>query len=192
MKTNFYREFNLLTRLYLLANGLYDQLDQAITPDLLDKLGQLPHVGLNLEIKEIDISTFLACQSNRRIDNIFKQALLGIIAEDTSIRMNGKLLGELKKICSTKDFNSLFEVTPTQAINIVPLLAQYGLKEFFNHIKWYYFRKLPYIIMKRFEPFMTITEIITELDLINVDEYVEPAVRRIYSASLKALAMSDL
>lgn len=192
MKTNFYREFNLLTRLYLLANGLYDQLDQVITPDLLDKLGELPHLGLNLEINEIDNVIFLACQSSRRIDSIFKQVLLNIIAEDTSIRINGKLLGELKKICSVRDFNSLFEVTPSRSVNVVPLLTQYGLKEFFNHIKWYYFKKLPYVIMKRFEPCTTIAEIITELDLINIDEYVEPVVRRIYSASLKTLCMSDL
>lgn len=177
MNTLYRREFDLLIRLYLLINGFYSSLDCAISPDIMDRLD----ITLSPNFVDNDISSLttvqiLACQSNARVTAVFKRVLLVLLAEDSSVRINGKLLGELKKYFLTRDFNYLFEALPSGVVDIVPLIKQYGLTNLFNHLKWYYFRELSPTMVKRFELHIEVPEIIKQLDTLNIKEHVEQAV----------------
>ncbi len=192
MILSYYRELYLLFRLYLLNNGYYAYLDQAITIDLISKFAvSINDINESSDIREINLPIFLACQSNKRLDIFFKKTLLFMLREDSSIRVNGKLLEHLQKIYSNQEFNLFFTADSFfDHINITPLIKELGIDKFIQNLKIYYFNRN--FFTKRFESQHINTQVFTKLDELDLNRYIDLALEAVFPVSKKNLANLEL
>ncbi len=192
MTITFRRQLDLWSRIYLLTNGCLS-LDSYMQPLSINLNASYEYVKRNhaeFKCESISKSFIYACLSQKKLDNLFGQALVFLFADDSSIKINGKLLLLLKNRLSKKNFDFLLKSTPNGHINLIPILAEYGYDLLIEQFKWHFFNKnflIEEVISKRFQPKQIIMEIQDELSILDLEAYLDKAAKLIIPATQKLI-----
>ena len=116
------RLLDLSKRIYWYACGRYDVLDIVNIPQ--------PYSGKNTKLQISNFNQFddlmmVACLPASKVRGLCREILKSLIVEDTSIRLNGKVLKKIEKYFSSKFINKIFETIPDKDLDLSSIILAY-------------------------------------------------------------------
>lgn len=151
MKLFFYRKLELVSRIYILNYGDVTYLDRAFSfkEFSLNKKDRLFNISNNeVYLDTTNIKLILASLSKNMLNKLFRVVYINLLLQDSSIRVNGKVLAKLSKDLSHDELTRIIDNKLHGDKNLIPLTI-YGINDIISNLQLYYFKNVDRLLYKK-------------------------------------------